>query len=184
MNAAFAFICGHGLGDLIRDFGPVIALIGVATTLWINGRRDERRRRQENHARAMDAVTQYYEMPLLIRRRRDTDAAGERARLSERFADVQAELASCEALIRADTDPAVRNAYAQLVAALREHAGGQASAAWKTRPITSDDEMGMGDVIAALTPISAPRTACEQAMAASTISGRSKPDRRLSFSRK
>lgn len=168
MSAVISAICGHGVGEVVRDFGPVLALVGVAITLWINGRRDERRRRQDVHARALEAVAQYYEMPFLIRRRKDDDPSGERARLSERFANVQAELASCEALIRADRDSDVRDAYAALVKALRDNAGKQASMAWRTSPITRDDQMGMGELIAALGPIEQPRLACEAAMRDST----------------
>jgi hypothetical protein len=163
-----ALVCGHSLGDVVRDFGPMVALVGVAITLWINGARDERRRRRELHARAIEAISQYYEMPFLIRRRRHDDPSAERARLTERFADIQAELASCEALIRADLDPAVRDAYAALASAVREHAGKQSSLGWQTPPITSDAQMGMADVIEALKPLAALQGSCETAMARST----------------
>ena len=163
-----ALVCGHSLGDVVRDFGPMLALVGVALTLWINGSRDERRRRRELHARALAAIAQYYEMPFLIRRRRHDEPSAERARLTARFADIQAELASCEALIRADPEQTVRSAYAALASAIREHAGKQASLAWETPPISADAEMGMPDVIEALKPISAAQKRCEEAMARST----------------
>lgn len=163
-----ALICGHSLGDVVRDFGPMLALFGVALTLLVNGAREERRRRRDNHARALEAVAQYYEMPFMIRRRRHDEPSAERARLGERFADVQAELASCESLMRADRDPAVRRAYAALVKDLRTHAGEQASLAWEATPISSDKQMGMGSVIEALEPIAMTRQACEAAMARST----------------
>lgn len=163
-----ALICGHSIGDVVGDFGPMLALAGVAVTLLVNGVRDERRRHREIHARALESVARYYEMPFLIRRRRHDEPSAERARLAERFADVQAELASCEALMRADPDPAVRSAYATLVRSLRTHAGTQASSAWNAPPITSDAEMGMGDVIEALKPIETVRETCENAMAQST----------------
>lgn len=147
----------------------MFALAGVAATLLINGARDERRRHREIHARALEAIARYYEMPFLIRRRRHDEPSAERVRLTERFADVQAELASCEALMRADTDPDVRRAYATLIRTIRTHATGtQASSAWNAPPITSDAEMGMGDVIEALKPIDAARETCENAMAQST----------------
>jgi hypothetical protein len=163
-----ALICGHSLGDVVRDFGPMLALAGVALTLLVNGTREERRRRQDVHARALEAVARYYEMPFLIRRRRHDDPSAERVRLSERFADVQAELACCEALIRADRDTAVRESYADLVTGLRACAGRQASLAWNTPAITSDEQMGMGDVIEALRPLEARRKACEKLMTEST----------------
>lgn len=152
----------------MRDFGPMFALVGVAITLFVNGAREERRRRREIHARALEAIARYFEMPFLIRRRRHDEPSAERVRLTERFADVQAELASCEALIRVDPDPAVREAYARLVTAARTHAGAQASSAWDTEPITSDAEMGMSEVIDALEPVGPVREACERAMAQST----------------
>jgi len=163
-----ALVCGHSIGTVVRDFGPALGLVGVGLTLLINGRREERRRRREVHARGLEAVALYYAMPFLIRRRRDDEPSAERARLAERFADVQAELASCEALIRADPDSSVRAAFANLVEALREHAGTQASIAWNTRPITSDEQMSMGDVFTALEPIQKKLALCETAMAAST----------------
>lgn len=88
--------------------------------------------------------------------------------MTERFADVQAELASCQALIRADADPGVRQAYAALVSAVWAHAGKQASLAWDAAPIASDKQMGMGDVIEALKPIASLQETCERAMANST----------------
>jgi len=66
------------------------------------------------HARPLEAVARYYEMAFLIRRRRHDEPSAERVRLTERFADVQAELASRDALMRADPDSAVRKAYASL----------------------------------------------------------------------
>lgn len=163
-----ALICDQSLGDVVRDFGPVLALAGVAATLLVNGARDERRRRRDVHARALEAVARYYEMPFMIRRRRHDEPSAERARLTERFADVQAELANGEALIRADRDPSVRRTYAALVKDLRAHAGKQAARAWEAPPIVSDKQMGMGDVIEALKPIATSREACENAMAGST----------------
>lgn len=162
-----AVLCGVGIRDLVRDFGPMLALVGVAMTLYVNGVREERRRRRETHARALEAVAAYYEMPFLIRRRRDDEPAAERARLSEKFASIQAELASCEALIRADRDSAVRTAYADLVEVLRATAGEEASRAWDAEPLSSDKQMRMKDVADALSPISEPRRICEHAMATS-----------------
>lgn len=155
------------IGASISDYGPVIALLGVLATLIVNGKRSSLERRQTNHARALAAVANYREMPFLIRRRRHDDLPGERARLAARFADVQAELATCEALIRADTDKDVRTTFAALVTALRKHAGTQAQLAWNTNPITTDAEMSMPDVNDALAAINDAQQACEAAMSAS-----------------
>lgn len=55
-----------------------------------------------------------------------------------------------------------------LVRTIQTHAGKQASLAWDAAPITSDAQMGMGDVVEALEPISGARETCENAMADST----------------
>lgn len=158
------------IGDAVRDYGPVIGLVGVALTLWINGARAERGRRRENHARAVEAVVAYQEMPYAIRRRRHEpdERSGERVRLSTAFSDVQAELASCEALMRADTDADIRAGFARLVAALKEHAGIAAKEAWGRPPITEDSEMSLGDVHIALEPVRAEQQRFEEAAARSS----------------
>jgi hypothetical protein len=156
--------------ELVADYGPVLGLVGVSATLLVNGSREERRSRRDNHARAIQAVVAYAEMPYRIRRRRhDPDhRSAERARLSDAFSDIQAELASCEALIRADRDLEVRDAYEVLTKTLRATAGEVASDGWKTDPIDADTEMSMPDVYAALEPVRAEREKCEAVMAAST----------------
>src|SRR4051794_37378799 len=114
--------------NIVADNGPLAGLIGVAVTLHVNGTRAERTRRRELHARAIEAVVAYLQMPYAIRRRRHEPEhrSAERVRLTEAFTKIQAELASCEAVMRSDGDPLVRDGYATLVATLREHAGEQA----------------------------------------------------------
>ena len=130
--------------------------------------REERRRRREVHGRALEAVVNYIEMPFLIRRRRRDEPSAERARLSEKFGTVQAELACVEAQIRADPDAEVRRTFATLVATTRATAGDQAALAWGSPPITTDSQMSMGPLAGALQPIEGPRKRCEEAMARST----------------
>lgn len=158
------------IGDAVRDYGPVVGLIGVALTLWVNGARAERARRRDNHARAVEAVVAYQEMPFAIRRRRHEpdERSGERVRLSTAFGDVQAELATCEALMRADPDADVREGFARLVAALKKHAGIAAKEAWRRAPITEDSEMSLGDVHHALEPVRAEQQRFEETAARST----------------
>lgn len=160
------------LPDLVADYGPAFGLIGVTAMLIINGRRDERQRRRDNHARAIEAVVAYYEMPYRIRRRRHEPEhrSGERTRLSDAFSEAQAELASCEALIRADPDREVRRGYDQLVQSLRKTAGGLAAAAWKRAPAQDDQDMLMPDVHTALADVRSAQQHCEQVMAAAVKS--------------
>lgn len=156
--------------EIIADYGPAIGLVGVSATLAINGRRDERRRRRDNHARAIAAVVAYGEMPFRIRRRRaETEhRSHERSRLSDAFTAIQGELACCEALVRADRDVDVRDAYEQLVRILRATAGKLASEAWNTAPIDADTAMGLPDVFDRPAPVRDGQQQCEAVMASST----------------
>jgi hypothetical protein len=122
------------------------------------------------HSRAIEAVAAYLQMPYAIRRRRHEpeSASAERVRLAEAFTAVQTDLACAEALMRTDRDPAVREGYANLVAVLRQDAGGEASRAWDLPPITRDDQMGMGDVHAALANVREEQQRFEQVAARST----------------
>ena len=156
--------------EIVADYGPVLGLIGVSGTLLVNGSREERRRRRDNHARAIQAVVAYAEMPYRIRRRRHEaeHRSAERARLSDAFSEIQAELASCEARVRADRDLEVRDTYQALTKTLRLAAGQAASEAWKTDPVEADTGMAMPDVYEALAPVRAEQERCETVMAAST----------------
>jgi hypothetical protein len=139
----------------VRDYGALIGLVGVAVTLLFNAWRADRERRRAERARAVAAVVAYLQMPYAIRRRRheEEQASAERVRLTETFREVQAELAYAEALMHSDPDLTVRDSYSSLVATLREVAGGEAIKAWDTPPITSDAQMGLGDVHAALASV-------------------------------
>jgi hypothetical protein len=158
------------LAEIVADYGPLAGLIGVTATLAVNGHRDERRRRRDNHARAIQAVVAYSEMPYRIRRRRHEPehASSERARLSDAFSDIQAELANCQALIRADPDLEIRDAYEDLVATLRQIGGALARDAWSKPAVANDKDMNMPDVFEALAPVRAEQQKCETLLAAST----------------
>jgi hypothetical protein len=161
------------VADVVRDYGPLAGLIGVGVTLLVNGARVERARRRETHARAIEAVVAYLQMPYAIRRRRHEEEhrSGERVRLTEAFGAVQGELANCEAVMRSDDDPLVRDGYAKLVATLRNHAGEQANLAWRSPPIESDRDIGMGDVHDALGPVREEQQRFERTAARSTQPG-------------
>jgi hypothetical protein len=156
--------------EVVNDYGPLVGLAGVALTLGVNGRRGERDRRRSTHARALEAVVAYLQMPYAIRRRRHEreHASAERVRLTDTFREVQAELAFCEALMRTDRDPVVRDAYATLVGRLRADAGGEASRAWEIPPIERDDQMGMQDVHDALSHVREEQERFERTVSDST----------------
>jgi hypothetical protein len=111
-------------------------------------------------------------MPYRIRRRRHEPehASSERARLSDAFSEIQAELANSEAVLRTDPDAQVRDAYSQLVAVLRATAGKLAADAWTTAPVNSDRRMGLPEVFDALEPVREQQRTCETAMAVATRS--------------
>ena len=155
------------VADLVRDYGPLVGLAGVTITLYVNGRRTDRTVRRETRSRAIEAVVAYQEMPYAIRRRRHEaeHRSAERVRLTETFTAIQAELASCEALMRADPDARVRDGYANLVARLRTCAGEQASLAWASTPIKRDENMGMPEVFQALAPVREAQHAFEDVVA-------------------
>ena len=156
--------------EIVQDYGPLAGLIGVAVTLHVNGMRTERTRRRELHARAIEAVVAYLQMPYAIRRRRHDPEhrSAERVRLTEAFSTIQAELASCEALMRSDENARVRDGYAKLVSTLRQHAGEQAKAAWRTPPVAADEDIGMGDVHDELQPVRDEQQRFEQQAAGTT----------------
>ncbi len=158
------------IAQVVADYGPLAGLVGVSATLAVNGHREERRRRRDNHARALEAVVAYSEMPYRIRRRRNEleHASSERTRLSDAFSEIQAELASCEALIRADPDLDIRDAYEELVVTLRRTAGTLARDAWSKVPITADEHMNLPDVFEGLAPVRDEQQKCETLMASST----------------
>jgi hypothetical protein len=153
--------------DLVRDYGALVGLAGVTITLYVNGRRTDRTVRRETRARAIEAVVAYQEMPYAIRRRRHEaeHRSAERVRLTEAFTVIQAELASCEALMRADTEARVRDGYAHLVATLRTCAGKHASLAWDSTPIKRDEDMRMPEVFEALAPVRKAQHAFEDVVA-------------------
>lgn len=125
--------------------GALFGLLGVLVTLWVNGDRAERQRRRDLHARALAAVLAYGEMPFMVRRRRPEEEgrSGERVRLSNQFSEVQAEVATCQVLLRADGDNRLAEAYHNLVRVARETAGREAHEAWNEEPIAHDPEMNM-----------------------------------------
>lgn len=134
--------------------GAALGVVGVLVGLWINGDRAERQRRRDLHARALAAVTDYGEMPFMIRRRRveDKHRSAERVRLSDHFSHVKAEIATCQVLLAADGDQKIAVAYKKLFKTARETAGQQAHEAWKADPIASDRGMNMGPLHAKLAP--------------------------------
>jgi hypothetical protein len=136
----------------------VVLLVGVIT-LYVNGERAERWRRRDLHARGLAAAIVYAEMPFAIRRRQreQEHRSAERVRLTARFADIQAEISVCQALIESEDDPRIAAAYRELVVATRRIAGVAAREAWNDEPIGRDPDVNMPAVAEQLQPLAAHR---------------------------
>lgn len=135
----------------------LIALAGVLVTLIINGRRAERQRKRDLHARALAAITAYGEMPYRIRRR--PPGAEHRARLSDELSVAKAEVDTCQVLLAADGDERVSDAYDALYAVARRTAGKEAHQVWKAPVIDSDEQMNQGELYRRLSEFTSQRNA-------------------------
>ncbi|MEV4420177.1 hypothetical protein AB0L40_09410 [Patulibacter sp. NPDC049589] len=137
--------------------GGLATITGALVTLAITGRRSERQRRRDLHARALAAITTYGEMPYRIRRR----APGAEARfaLSEDLSRVKVEVDVCQVLLAADGDARLSGAYDELYLLARRTAGLAAHEAWKDPPVDKDPEMNMGGVFRELAPFNEGRQA-------------------------
>lgn len=130
----------------IGFLGVLLAALLVAA--WNIGlarrrsREEERSRQRTAFAEAFKVYGRYKELPYAIRRRNIEDPAAERVRLSEIARDIQAELTYHQAWMDLESDK-VATAYRNLVAELREVAGGQMREAWTMDAITTDAQMNM-----------------------------------------
>lgn len=133
--------CGADWKVMVALIAAVLGLVGVATTLIVNGRRAERERLRELYASGWAAIQDYKEMAFAVRRRNADDRAGERVRLSEAMREIQKDVAYYEALIGRERSGRVAAEYRILIAKTREIAGGIIRRSWNEDPISSDDEM-------------------------------------------
>lgn len=151
--------------------GAIIAFVGIAFGLWVNGDRTERQRRRDLHARALAAVLAYAEMPFMIRRRRheETERSAERVRLSDHFSEVKAEINTCQVLLAADGDQRLADAYTNLFETARRTAGQEAHEAWIGEPVKTDGEMNMGPLFERLADLRTELAAFESELARATL---------------
>lgn len=124
----------------------IAAIVAAAVSLvalWINGVRQERQRRREFYAAALEATFAYREFAYAVRRRRHDQPEAERVRISEAMREVQRDIARHDALMRIERAANVAAQYRALVVKTREVAGGYIRSAWESRPITGDGEMSI-----------------------------------------
>jgi hypothetical protein len=126
--------------------GSVLA--GAGTTvlgLLYNSAQERRERHREHFSRALETVTQYEEFPFAVRRRRASDAEGERIRISTELRTVQADLTYHCAWLKTESLE-VGAAYEGLVRELRRIAGTEIHEAWLVAPPTNDTGMNIPDL--------------------------------------
>lgn len=143
---------------------PAAALIGAGTAATVNvlgivaiGIRQDRQRRRELYAAALEATIAYREFAYAVPRRRSDARPQERVRISEAMREVQRDLARAESLMKIERARNVATAYGNLVAKTREIAGCYIRAAWQQEPITDDRQMNVpgGLDFSALAPLEA-----------------------------
>ena len=129
---------------------PVAALIGAGVaaiinvlTLAIGGFREERRRRREFYASALEATIAYREFAYAIPRRREDARAEERVRISEALRGVQRDLARAHSLMQLERATKVAATFRELVDKTREVAGQYMREAWEREPVKGDRDMNV-----------------------------------------
>lgn len=123
----------------------LLAFLGTLVTIAYNGLRARRDRQREMFARALAAVTDYWEFPYVVRRRRPDEPEAERVRISETLRDVQSQLSFYQAWIATEA-PKVASAYEDLVSATRSIMGEQIHEGWNGPPARSDAEMNISGI--------------------------------------
>lgn len=136
-------------GDTTGTAAIVAALVAAAVSLvaiWLNGVRQERARRRQFYADALEATLAYREFAYAVRRRRHDQPEAERVRISEAMREIQRDIARHAALMQVERAGNVHAQYRALVTKTRETAGGYIREGWKAAPITSDTEMNIAGI--------------------------------------
>jgi hypothetical protein len=130
----------------------VAVLAGAGTSvlaLLYNSAQERRDRHREHFSRALQTVGQYEEFPFVVRRRRASDAEGERIRISTELRSLQAELTYHSAWLMTESLE-VGAAYEALVRELRRIVGTEIHEAWLNPPISDDAGMNIANIASKL----------------------------------
>jgi hypothetical protein len=127
---------------IIGIVAAIVAMLGV----WINGLREERRRRREFYAAALEATFAYREFAYVVRRRRPDVPGEERVRISEALREIQRALAKYEALMTIERCADVAVKYKHLVEKTREVAGGYMRTSWEGDGAGTDAQMNISNI--------------------------------------
>lgn len=123
---------------LIPSLAVLIPLLIWAGNAALTGRRQKNDRKREVFSRAYAAVVAYREFPYLVRRR-NSNSAEERQRISEELRECQKSLAYYTAWLATESR-VVSRAYSCLVGELRSLAGGYIRESWLKPPVDSDEK--------------------------------------------
>lgn len=135
----------------IPSFAVLIPLLIWVGNAMLTGRRQKNERKREVFSSAYAAVAAYKEFPYLVRRR-GSNSAEERQRISEELRECQKNLAYYTAWLATES-LIVSHAYGRLVEELRAVAGDYIHEAWLRPPIDSDENMNVTDIeLGALAP--------------------------------
>lgn len=131
--------------DLLSFSGVLFASIVVPFVLYLlqstyQNYRSRQDRRRQLYAEAFSICMDYKEFVFVIYRRGGSNPEAERLRISEALRDVQKKMAYHRAWLRTESKT-VADAYDGLVKRLKEVAGSEMKTAWRTPPITKDEQM-------------------------------------------
>lgn len=126
--------------------GPVVAALiaGLVAlvVLAVNQYQARQDARRKDFAEALAAVERYAELPYRILRRQDSTPEV-RGRMADFVHGVQQDLLFHKSWVRIQS-PRVAEVYDALLRITREEAGSAMTKAWRTAPISKDEDMPLG----------------------------------------
>lgn len=124
----------------------VAALVAAAVAV-VGYRRQQQQHRRDRRAimfaEALRAVEDYLEVPYRVRRRDGSHQA--RMAVTDHISDIQSRISFHTGWLDIHASPQVRDAYTRYVAAAKQEAGPQVTAAWKARPTRRDRDVPIGE---------------------------------------
>lgn len=133
-----------GIGPVTWDGIATVLAALIGAIILVAGFRHERKlqtraRRAEAYAGALQAVSDYLEVPYRIRRR--SGIAEDRVALTAHISEIQSRLDFNIAHLALVAPPPTHAAYVELVNVAKTEAGPQMTAAWRARPTRRDRDV-------------------------------------------
>lgn len=132
---------GWGPAQAATVSAALLAITGVAITIFTTSGRSRREQAASLYADALRGVSEYLEGPYRIRRKDGTPE--HRNTITAALSDVKSSIDHSGALLRLHRPLGVADAYDRYVAAAAAEAGRQMYDAWKMPAITSDPEVNL-----------------------------------------